>query len=568
MSIRFGNGLIIDEDKVALKNKNDESNIFNIGVSTSPSGLLNISKDNESLLSLDSDSIILHKNFQRINTSPNDVVLLEGSDSNNGTLYVGGYVSIGTTSYTSGNSLYAVSNIRTDTDIVCENTRAKNVYVDKLRQTGSDEANGGNQVGNEIQFTSNAVDGYKMQLIAKTINLKADNINLDATTTTIEGFTLSGETLSDFTINDSTASKLTVKNTATGDPPESGTSLLIQHNVADNTDTFSPLLIKSQIGFSTTETTYKEVLKISKEGHMLIGVNMPTSNTDYIIRGRISSTYEANYNGFLHFSSYDDTDSAETEKFVIDKTGNIYISGNVGIGTTSSLHSLDVRGSAMILGNIGIGTDVPTATKLDVNGKINISDSATFGSNINTDSLTVINKSEFQGTLSANNITIVGNVGIGTTDISKAFLVCKNVFIGEGTNNNNDINGGSYYKQGSGSAGTGTDTVIISLDDYANSNVDYCAGTMYIQVILSNTNKIANISLSFIYHTSGVSKSISISNQVIHKEPHLDWDIPTQHVITIETVNSSSIRVTISNADGFRMFWTVIGGILYPQQII
>lgn len=561
MSIQFGSGLIIDEDKVSLKN--DTSNSFNIGISTSPSGLLNISKDNESLLSLDSDSIIIHKNFQRINTTLPNVVLLEGSDSNNGTLYVGGYVSIGTTSYKSGDSLYTVSNIRTDKDIVCKNTRAENVYADLVRQTGSDEAtlnNTGYGDGNQIGFTSNAAEGYKMQLIAKTIDLVAENINLTATATTIGGFTLSGETLSDFTINDSTASKLTVKNTATGDQAQSGTSLLIQHNVANNTDTFSPLLIESQIGFSTTETTYKEVLKISKEGHMLVGVNMQTSNIDHIIRGRIRSTYDSNYNGFLHFSTYDDGASAETEKFAIDKSGNTYISGNVGIGTTSSLHSLDVRGSAMISGNIGIGTNVPTATKLDVNGKIHISDDATFGSNINTDSLTVINSSTFQGTLSANNITIVGNVGIGTTDISKAFLVCKNVFIGEGTNNNNDINGGPYYKQGSISTTTGT--VTISIDDYANSNVDYCAGTMYIQVILSNTNKIANISFSFIYHNSGTSKILTISNQVIHKEP--DWLATNE--ITISTVSTSSIRVTITNTSGFRMFLTVIGGILYPDQ--
>lgn len=581
MSIQFGNGLIIDEDNVALKN--DTSNIFNIGISTSPNGLLNISRDNDSLLSFDPDSIIIHKNFKRVNTD-SETVLLEGSDSNNGSLYVGGYVGIGTSSYESTDSLYTLSNIRTNKDVVCKNIEAsESVKANFIRRLSSSQgaavSDGKYSSGNEIQLKIIGND-ENIVLLADTITLLGNTINLNADSTIISNLEITTRTFANVILNNSTASNLIVINAPSveGEDIPTSSSLLIQHAVVSDNDAFTPLMIKSQIKSSTT--TYNEVLKISKEGHMLVGVDMQTSNIDHIIRGRVLSTYDSNYSGLLHLSTYNAVNETETEQFIIDKTGNTYIAGNVGIGTTISSHSLDVLGSAVISGNVGIGTDTPIAT-LDVRGTLNIGDDATFYSNISADSLSVTNSSVLTGTLSVSdnstfskditigsNIIISGNVGIGISDTSYGFTVCKNAVIGEGIKTiNNTNNGGPYFKQGVfNSVNYSNNIITITPEEYGNTNALHCAGTMHIQVIINGTNQIANVTITFIYETSsgGISQNVSIPRKLT--------DIPgnwPQGSASSININSSDRNINIGMQQGtqFKIFWTVIGGIIYDPPV-
>lgn len=562
MSIQFGSGLIIDEDKVALRT--DTSNIFNIGISTSPSGLLNISRDNDPLLSFDHDSIIIHKNFKQTN---DDAVLLESSHSNNGSLYVGGFLGIGTTTrYDSNDSLHALTNIRTDKDIFCKTIEAsESVNVKFIRSIPSNvgviDSNGSYSSGNEIQLIQKG-DEENIVLIADTITLLGTTINLNAGSTTIANLEIKTQTFSGINLNDSIASDLRVTNTS------NSSSLLIQHNVYTDTDTFTPLLIESQIGFST-DKSYKDILKVSKEGHLLIGVNMITSNTDSIIRGRISSAYDSSYSGLLHLSSYDyNSNGEETDLFVIDKSGNTYIAGNVGIGTTiSSSHSLDVMGSAMISGNVGIG--IGTDTRLDVTGSMNISEDATFNSNVSSGSLTVTNSSILSGTLTVNdnstfakdvsigsNLIISGDVGIGTSDTSYGFTVCKNALIGEGANAIKG--GGPYFKQGV--LESDGNTVTITPEQYGNTNALSCAGKIYIQLIIKATKQIATMTLTFIYYpdSGGFNKILTTIEPIIHKTDN-NW--PRSTPITL---GSSGVNIIVSiPTHETKIFWTVIGGIIY-----
>lgn len=583
MSIQFGSGLIIDEDKVALRT--DTSNIFNIGISTSPSGLLNISRDNDPLLSFDNDSILIHKNFKHIN---DETVLFESSHSNNGTLYVGGFLGIGTTTrYDSNDSLHALTNIRTDKDIFCKTIEAsESVNVKFIRSIPSNvgviDSNGSYSSGNEIQLIQKG-SKENIVLIADTITLLGTTINLNAGSTTIANLEIKTQTFSGINLNDSIASKLIV----TTNPPSverasaitssSSSSLLIQHDVVSDTDTFTPLLIESQIGFST-DKSYKDILKVSKEGHLLIGVNMITSNTDSIIRGRISSAYDSSYSGLLHLSSYDyNSNGEETDLFVIDKSGNTYIAGNVGIGTTiSSSHSLDVMGSAMISGNVGIG--IGTDTRLDVTGSMNISEDATFNSNVSTNTLTVTNSSMLSGTLAVNdnstfakdvsigsNLIILGDVGIGTSDTSYGFTVCKNAFIGEGANAIKG--GGPYFKQGvileSGVItvdNTVSNIITITPEQYGNIDALSCAGKIYIQLIIKDTKQIATMSLTFIYYqeSDGFKKFLTTIEPIIHKTDN-NW--PRSTPITL---GSSGVNITVSIPKfQTKLFWTVIGGSIY-----
>ncbi len=99
--------------------------------------------------------------------------------------------------------------------------------------------------------------------------------------------------------------------------------------------------------------------------------------------------------------------STETNQFTVDTSGNTYIAGNVGIGTTSPGAKLDVRGYAKIFG----GNTVSLIIGSDYDNNATITDSVTKGARLGAPHY---NTSEEPVTLIFGNINgIQNNVNIG-----------------------------------------------------------------------------------------------------------------------------------------------------------
>ena len=116
----------------------------------------------------------------------------------------------------------------------------------------------------------------------------------------------------------------------------------------------------------------------------------------------------------------------------VNGSGNNYVNGNVGVGTSTPSNKLTVIGNADVTGNVGVGTSAPVF-KLDVNGSIGpwINNAYDLGSttryfqngyitNLYTGTSGVVGYwNRFNSTLSpttnTDTIGTLGNLGIGTT---------------------------------------------------------------------------------------------------------------------------------------------------------
>lgn len=95
---------------------------------------------------------------------------------------------------------------------------------------------------------------------------------------------------------------------------------------------------------------------------------------------------------------------------IIDK--GLYINGNVGIGTSSTAHMLEVNGTTYLHNNVGIGTTAPRA-KLDVEESVYINGATTINGELFT---TGAFTSSATGQSQTNgNLYVNGNIGIGSS---------------------------------------------------------------------------------------------------------------------------------------------------------
>lgn len=254
--------------------------------------------------------------------SNNTTLLLEATTSDDGTLYVGGYIGIGTTVPDTTYSIYATSNIHTDTELYSTTTYTSNIYTTKIGfqpNTEVYDANGVIVTDNCITISSNVI--------------KIDFENVIITNNIAQAFNFTNADISISKMSESTINNITVVNSKARVQP-----FIINHTYISggftDFDEGGPFLINSQFlpPDSLNEITLTEIFKISPYGNLLMGgrykLQDPNfSPSDYMIRGEIDSIRDQYFDGFLYFSSFKNENSTETEgtSFVVTKEGHLTI---------------------------------------------------------------------------------------------------------------------------------------------------------------------------------------------------------------------------------------------------
>lgn len=166
--------------------------------------------------------------------------------------------------------------------------------------------------------------------------------------------------------------------------------------------------------------------------------------------------------------------STGTPSQTLQVTGNAYISGNVGIGTTLASQPLQVGfASSLVIidsvGNLGIATNNPPQ-KLSVIGDSSLIGKVGIGTSIPNVDLDVYGNSRISGIITA--LTFSGNISAGIVTTNNIIVAGVSSFsngpvlIGSGTSTGTStqslqVTGGSYF---SGNVGLGTTNPTQTLD--------------------------------------------------------------------------------------------------------
>jgi cytoskeletal protein CcmA (bactofilin family) len=194
--------------------------------------------------------------------------------------------------------------------------------------------------------------------------------------------------------------------------------------------------------------------------------------SDISANGNLSIAKNINFNGSLTQNNAPFTTSQWTTN---TSSGNIYYSGNVGIGTTDPQFPIDISGRTNIRGNLTVSNDV------SFNGNMSIAKNINFNGSITQNNL-AFTTSQWTTNTSSGNIYFVGNIGLGTTDpqfridisgrtnIRGNLTVSNDVSLNSNlsVDNNVFINGFQYVQ---GNVGIGKYPPLYALDISGSLNV-------------------------------------------------------------------------------------------------
>lgn len=451
MSISIGSSLT---NLKVLTINSDNSNVINLDSSTSNILInvgeftfgqsfnssnvkaLNITKGTEQIVTFNDSSIIMHKNVTFasdsssaeistnavlidnnqsnqafISATSNDIKLLEATTEYDGTLYVGGHIGIGVSVPDTSYSIYADSNIYTNTSIQSATVQTGTLFTDIIEFSGVNDPS--------LKGSSN--------IIAITPN----RIVLD-----FDEVVIRNQRIEDFT----TFIDIRVTNTAQFDKATVACNMTFC-NIDDASRTpfrvvqsltngqisnylGNPITVISQM--PSTPENFDEILQLSSYGHLILGGNVrDTVNTiDYLLRGSLSENRSSNFEGFVHFST--SNQGVENTAFVVNKEGHLAI-GNPASTSVLELNSFVSETysptSMMTLSNV---LDIPLMQAYSGTSVIQLTSNATL---CFTDAPMDTTKYDIESTKTSylSNIETSSILGIGSIPINLNYSDMSNI---------------------------------------------------------------------------------------------------------------------------------------------
>jgi hypothetical protein len=171
-------------------------------------------------------------------------------------------------------------------------------------------------------------------------------------------------------------------------------------------------------------------IKDTNQDTYISAESFPTSNDD-ILRffNSNNETLRITATGRIGISNQSPSERLEVNGGNAKFSSNVYVIGKISVGGSNPKESLDITGNILAsqniysLGNIGIGTSNPMS-RLEVNGLTRITSKLSVGSSNFKESLDITGN-----ILASQNIYSLGNVGIGTSNLTNRLHVIGNSYI-------------------------------------------------------------------------------------------------------------------------------------------
>lgn len=347
-------------------------------------------------------------------TTSNDTTLFKTTAEDNGTLYVGGHISIGSTSPNNAYSVYATSNIYTGASVYSQNVYTNAIYTDRISYNGTpqDPPTQSSSQNNITISSKRIVIDFDEVVILNQTDIEGGFIDLTVSNTAyFNGYTV--------------AKHLHLSNVDISTNPLKIIQSLMDGDISNHLG--NPISVISQMPGSSGNTGYEEILQLSAYGHLIMGGNVRDIENiqDYMIRGSLSESRANNFDGFLYFSCSNQNN--ETSSFVVNKEGHLCIgnSHTTSMFELNSVHETDgnIPTNMMTLSNTH---NIPIMKCYSSNSMLHITENATL---CFSDSPINITKYDIESTRTSylNTIETASIIGIGSYPIDMKYSIMSNV---------------------------------------------------------------------------------------------------------------------------------------------